>query len=103
MHTSKFSTEQIVGIPKEHEAGAGTAELCRRHCLSQHTLYPWRQRYGGLERDDAARLKALADENARSKRLVAEQALDNQSTPTVLSNAIPARTDDTFTLRGPLP
>lgn len=79
MRTSKFSAEQIVGILKEHEAGAGTGELCRRHGISQQTFYRWRQAYGGLERGEAARLKALADENARLKRLVAEQALDLQA------------------------
>ena len=43
MRTSRFSAEQIVGILKEHEAGAGTAELCRRHGISQQTFYRWRQ------------------------------------------------------------
>jgi putative transposase len=79
MRTSRFSAEQIVGILKEHEAGAGLAELCRRHGISQQTLYRWRQKYGGLERSEAARLKALEGENARLKRLVAEQALDLQA------------------------
>ncbi len=79
MRTSRFSAEQIVGILKEHEAGAGLADLCRRHGISQQTVYRWRQKYGGLERPEAARLKALADENARLKRLVAEQALDLQA------------------------
>ena len=79
MRTSRFSAEQIVGVLKEHEAGAGTADLCRRHGISLQTFYRWRQRYGGLEGGEAARLKALADENARLKRLVAEQALDLQA------------------------
>jgi putative transposase len=79
MRTSRFSAERIVGILKEHEAGAGTAELCRRHGISQQTHYRWRQKCGGLERNEAARLKALADENARLKRLVADQALDLQA------------------------
>ena len=79
MRTSRFAAERIVGILKEHEAGAGMAELCRRHGISQQTLYRWRQKDGGLERSEAARLKALADENARLKRLVAEQALDLQA------------------------
>ncbi len=79
MRRSRFSEEQIVGILKEHEAGAGTAELCRRHGISQQTFYRWRQQYGGLERGEARRLKALEEENARLKRLVAEQALDNQA------------------------
>ena len=78
MRTSRFTEEQIVGILKEHEAGAGAAALCRRVGVSEQTLYRWKRRYGGLERSKAARLKALAEENARLKRLVAEQALDNQ-------------------------
>ena len=79
MRTSTLSAEQIVGILKEQEAGAGTGELCRRHGISQQTFYRWRQTYGGLERGEAARLRALAEENARLKRLVAEQALDLQA------------------------
>jgi putative transposase len=79
MRTSRFSAEQIVGILKEHEAGAAMAELCRRHGIGQQTFYRWRQKYGGLERSEAGRLKALEDENARLKRLVAEQALDLQA------------------------
>ncbi len=79
MRTSRFSAEQIVGILKEHEAGAGTSELCRRHGISLQTFYRWRQKYGGLERGEAVRLKTLTEENARLKRLVAEQALDLQA------------------------
>jgi putative transposase len=79
MRTSRFSAEQIVGILKEHEAGAAMAELCRRHGISPQTFYRWRQKYGGLERSEAGRLKTLEDENARLKRLVAEQALDLQA------------------------
>ena len=55
------------------------AELCRRHGISQQTFYRWRQKYGGLERSEVVRLKALEDENARLKRLVADQALDLQA------------------------
>lgn len=79
MRTSTLSADQIVGILKEHEAGAGTGELCRRPGISLQTFYRWRQAYGGLERGEAGRLKTLADENARLKRLVAEQALDLQA------------------------
>ena len=63
---------------QEHQAGAATAELCRRHGISNATLYQWRSRYGGLSVSELRRLKALEEENARLKRLVAEQALDNQ-------------------------
>lgn len=78
MRKSRFSEEQIVGILKEHEAGSGTTAVCRRHGISAQTFYRWKGRFGGLEVREATRLKALEDENARLKRLVAEQALDNQ-------------------------
>ena len=79
MRKSRFSDEQIVGILKEHAAGEATGTLCRRHGISQQTLYRWKQKYDGLERNDVKRLKALEEENARLKRLVAEQELDNQA------------------------
>ena len=79
MRRSRFSEEQIVGILKEHAAGEQTGTLCRRHGISQQTLYRWKAKYDGLEGNDLKRLKALAEENARLKRLVAEQALDNQA------------------------
>jgi putative transposase len=78
MRKSRFTQEQIVGILKEHETGGGTAALCRRHGISAQTFYRWKGKYGGLEVREATRLKALEEENARLKRLVAEQALDNQ-------------------------
>ena len=78
MRKSRFSEEQIAGILTEHAAGGGAAALCRRHGISEQTLYRWKRKYGGLERGEATRLKALEEENARLKRLVAEQALDNQ-------------------------
>jgi putative transposase len=66
-----------VTILKEQEAGAKTAEVCRRHGVSDATFYKWKARYGGLEVSEARRLKALEDENARLKRLLAEAMLDN--------------------------
>jgi len=79
MRKSRFSDEQIVGILTEHAAGEATGTLCRRHGISQQTLYRWKQKYDGLEGNELKRLKALQEENARLKRLVAEQALDNQA------------------------
>lgn len=78
MRRSRFSEEQSIRVLLEHAAGAATAELCRRHGISEQTFYRWKQKYGGLEENEAKRLKALEEENRRLKRLVAEQALDNQ-------------------------
>ena len=79
MRKSRFSEEQIVSILKEHAAGEGIGALCRRHGISQQTLYRWKAKYDGLEGNELKRLKVLEEENARLKRLVAEQALDNQA------------------------
>lgn len=77
MKRSRFSEEQIIGILKEQEAGLGTADLCRKHGISNATFYKWKARYGGLEVSEARRLKALEDENAKLKKLLAEAMLDN--------------------------
>ena len=76
MKNSRFSEEQIVGILKQSEAGAKTSELCRQHGISTATFYGWRSKYGGLEVSEAKRLKQLEEENAKLKRIVADQALD---------------------------
>jgi putative transposase len=77
MRKSRFNESQIIGIVKEHEAGAKVADLCRRHGISAPTLYNWKAKYGGLEVSEAKRLKALEEENRRLKKLLAEQVLDN--------------------------
>ncbi|TVV74449.1 IS3 family transposase [Sphingomonas solaris] len=77
MKRKQFSEEQIIGILKEAEAGAVVTELCRRHGMSSATYYAWKAKYGGLEVSDAKRLRALEEENARLKRLLADTMLDN--------------------------
>jgi putative transposase len=77
MKGSRFSEEQIIGILREHEAGASTSEVCRRHGISEATFYKWKAKYGGLEVSEARRLKSLEDENQRLKKLLAEAMLDN--------------------------
>ena len=77
MKPSWFTEEQIIGILREHEAGAKTADVCRKHGISSATFYKWKARYGGLDVSDAKRLRALEDENAKLKKLLAEAMLDN--------------------------
>ena len=76
MKRSRFSEEQIIGILKEHQAGLGAKELCRKHGVSDATFYKWRSKYGGMEVSDAKKLKTLEAENAKLKKLLAEQMMD---------------------------
>jgi len=76
MKKSRFTEDQIIGVLKEHQAGIPTAELCRKHGISDATFYNWRSRYGGMEVSDVRRLKSLEDENRRLKKLLAESMLD---------------------------
>ena len=71
MKRSRVSEERIIGILREHQAGLSAAELCRKHGVSEATFFRWRSKYGGMEVSDAKRLKALEDENARLKKLLA--------------------------------
>jgi putative transposase len=77
MKRSRFSEGQIIAILREQEAGAKTADVCRKHGVSAATFYKWKAKYGGMEVSEARRLKVLEDENARLKRLLAEAMLDN--------------------------
>ena len=75
MKRSRFSDEQIIGILKEQEAGAVTADVCRRHGISEATFYKWKAKFGGLEVTEAKRLRTLEDENAKLTKLFAEEML----------------------------
>ena len=77
MRKSRFTEAQIIGMIKEQEAGMPTTEVCRKHGLSQGTFYKYKSKYGGMELSDVAKLRAMEDENARLKRLLADTMLDN--------------------------
>ena len=77
MKRSRFSEEQIIGILKEHESGVPVAELCRKHGVSDASIYKWKAKYGGMDVSEARRLKALEEENAKLKRMLADAMLDN--------------------------
>lgn len=77
MKKSRFSEEQIIGMIKEQEGGVPTSEVCRKHGISTASFYKYKSKFGGLDVSDARKLKSLEDENAKLKKLLAEQMLDN--------------------------
>jgi putative transposase len=77
MKRSRFSEEQIITILKEQEAGVPVSELCRKHGVSDASIYKWKAKYGGMDVSEAKRLKVLEDENAKLKRMLADAMLDN--------------------------
>ena len=76
MRKSKYTVEQIIGILRESQGDITVKEVCRRHNLTQTTFYKWRQKFGGLEVNEAKRLRLIEDENHKLKKLVANRALD---------------------------
>jgi len=91
MKRSRFTEEQIIGILREQEAGVPVADLCRKHGLSSPTFYKWKAKYGGLDVSEARRLKALEDENAKLKRVLADAMLDNVALKDLLGKSGYAR------------
>jgi putative transposase len=77
MKRSRFTEEQIIGILREQAAGTKTADVCRKHGISEPTFYAWKAKFGGMGISEARRLRQLEEENARLKKLLAEAMLDN--------------------------
>ena len=76
MKRKRFTEEQIIGVLREHEAGAKTGDLARKHGISEATLYNWKAKYGGMNVSDAKKLRALDEENGKLTRLLADAMLD---------------------------
>jgi putative transposase len=76
MKKSRFNEEQIIAMIKEQEGGVPTAEVCRKHGICTASFYKYKSKFGGLDVSDARKLKALESENAKLKKLLAEQMLD---------------------------
>ena len=85
MKRKRFTEEQIIGVLKEHELGAKTADLCRKHGISEATFYNWKSKFGGMDVSEAKRLKQLEAENGKLKRLLADAMLDNSALKDLLS------------------
>ncbi|NBV87103.1 MAG: transposase [Verrucomicrobia bacterium] len=78
MKRSRFDEEQKIGILREVEAGSPVKTVCAKHNISEATYYAWKKKYGGMDVSEARRMRALEDENARLKRLVADLSVQNQ-------------------------
>lgn len=85
MNKKRISEEQIIGILKESETGARTADLCRKYGMSEKTFYHWKAKYGGLQVSEVRRLKTLEEENRRLKHIVADLTLDNRALKEIAS------------------
>ncbi len=88
MKRTRFSEEQIIAILKEQEAGVPVADLCRKHGVSNASIYKWKAKYGGMDVSEARRLKTLEDENARLKKLLADSMLDNAALKDLLGKNV---------------
>jgi putative transposase len=79
MARKRYTEEQIIGVLKEAQAGMSTQELCRKHGVSDATIYKWKSKFSGMEVSDVRKMRRLEDENRRLKHLVADLTLDNQA------------------------
>jgi putative transposase len=85
MKRSRFTEEQIIGLLQEQEAGAKTADVCRKYGISDATFYKYKAKYGGMGVSEAKKLKSLEEENAKLKKLLADTMLDNSALKDLLS------------------
>jgi len=85
MKRNRFTEEQIIAVLREYEAGARTADVARKHGISQATLYNWKAKYGGMDAPEAKRLRSLEDENRKLKKLLAEAMLDQAALKELLT------------------
>ena len=85
MKRIRFTEEQIIAVLREHDAGAKTGDLARKHGISEATLYNWKAKFGGMDVSDARRLKALEEENSKLKKLLANTMLDNTALKELLA------------------
>ena len=85
MKRIRFTEEQIIAVLREHDAGAKTGDLARKHGISEATLYNWKAKYGGMDVPDAKRLRSLEDENRKLKKLLAESMLDQAALKELLT------------------
>jgi putative transposase len=85
MKRIRFTEEQIIAVLRQHEVGTKTADLARKHGISEATLYNWKAKYGGMDVSDAKRLRSLEDENRKLKKLLAESMLDQAALKELLT------------------
>lgn len=85
MKRKRYTEEQIIKALKEQEAGRKVDDICREYGIAQSTFYKWKSRFGGMEVNEAKRLRELEAENNRLKKLLAESMLDNAALKDVLS------------------
>lgn len=81
----RYTEEKIIQVLKEHEAGTPGKEVCRRHGISETTLYKWKARFGGMQVSEAKKLRTLEAENGKLKKLLAETLLDKQALQDLLA------------------
>jgi putative transposase len=84
-HGKRYSEEQILSILREVETGTSVLEVCRKYGVSENTVYRWKSKFGDMNQEQLRQLKQLEAENTRLKRIVAQQALDNEALKELLA------------------